>query len=64
MKKMSTGTGTLLLVGFFFILFGIILKFSGLNLLEPVVYQITSYFTVANTCFLVALIVHLFDKPS
>ncbi|MFQ5952867.1 MAG: hypothetical protein ACE5JK_05635 [Candidatus Omnitrophota bacterium] len=64
MYKMSLATGSLVLLGFFLIMFGVILKFSGLNLLEPLFYNIGGYFAMANTCFLIALVVEKFDKPS
>ena len=62
MPKMSVAVGSLVLLGFFMIMFGLILKMSGLNLLEPVFSSIGGYFSMANTCFLVALVVDRFDK--
>lgn len=64
MPKMNLGTGVLVLLGFFLILFGIIMKFSGLNLLDPLCSRISSFFAIANTCFLIAIIVDRFDKPA
>lgn len=63
MKKIGTGVGTLVLVGMVLLLGGVILKFAGLNLLEPLFYVPASFFVVANTCFLLALIIDKFDKP-
>jgi len=62
MHKMNLAVGSLVLLGFFMIMFGMILKMSGLNLLEPVFYSIGGYFSMANTCFLIALVVDRFDK--
>lgn len=62
MKKMSAGVGTLVLVGMLLLLGGVILKFAGLNLLEPLFFIPSSFFVVANTCFLLALVIDKFDK--
>ena len=62
MKKIGTGVGTLVLVGMLLILGGVILKFAGLNLLEPLFYMPVSFFVVANTCFLLALVIDKFDR--
>ncbi len=64
MKKMSMAVGSLVFLGFIFIMCGMILKFSGLNLLDPLIRSIASYFLAANTCFLTALIISWFDKPT
>jgi hypothetical protein len=63
MRKMNVATGSLVLLGFFMIMFGMILKMAGLNLLEPIFYNFSGYFSMANTCFLIALVVDRFDKP-
>jgi hypothetical protein len=63
MKKMNLATGSMVLLGFIFILFGLVLKMSGLNLLEPLFSRLSSFFAIANTCFLAALIIDRFDKP-
>jgi hypothetical protein len=60
--KMSLGVGVLVLLGLILILFGVIFKLSGLNLLEPQIKEVTNFFIVANTCLLLALIVAKFDK--
>ncbi|MBD3426484.1 MAG: hypothetical protein GF409_04575 [Candidatus Omnitrophica bacterium] len=59
--KMSLGVGVLVLLGLVLILFGVIFKLSGLNLLEPQIKEVTNFFIVANTCLLLALIVAKFD---
>lgn len=61
--KMSLGVGVLVLLGLILILFGVVFKLSGLNLLEPQIKEVTNFFIVANTCLLLALIVAKFDKP-
>ncbi|MGB2600389.1 MAG: hypothetical protein WBD00_00370 [Candidatus Omnitrophota bacterium] len=60
--KMSLGVGVLVLLGLILILFGVVFKLSGLNLLEPQIKEVTNFFIVANTCLLLALIVAKFDK--
>ncbi|MGB2598949.1 MAG: hypothetical protein WBB86_04120 [Candidatus Omnitrophota bacterium] len=62
MPKMGLATGSLVLLGLFMVMFGIILKLSGMNLMEPIFNSIGGYFSMANTCFLVALVVDRFDK--
>lgn len=59
---MSLGVGVLVLLGLILILFGVVFKLSGLNLLEPQIKEVTNFFIVANTCLLLALIVAKFDK--
>jgi len=63
MRRVSTGAGTLLLMAFLMILTGIVLHFSGLNLLEPIINSVAAYFVIANTCILMALVVDKFDRP-
>lgn len=62
MVKMSLAVGTLVFIGFLLILFGVIAKASGVNLLTPAVTNVSNIFIIANTCFLMALIVSKFDK--
>ena len=62
MRNMGLATGSLVLLGLFMVMFGIILKLSGMNLMEPIFNSIGGYFSMANTSFLVALVVDRFDK--
>ncbi len=62
MRNMGLATGSLVLLGLFMVMFGIILKLSGMNLMEPIFNSIGGYFSMANTCFLVGLVVDRFDK--
>ena len=62
MRKMNAATGSLVLLGLFMVMFGVILKLAGMNLMEPIFNTIGGYFSMANTCFLVALVVDRFDK--
>jgi len=61
MKKMNLAVGTLVLLGFILLLAGTILNLSGWNPLHPVILRPVSYYVVANTCFLMALIIDRFD---
>lgn len=58
---MNVAVGSLVLLGFILILFGIIFKYSRLNLMEPIFSIPISFFTISNTCFLVALVIDKFD---
>lgn len=61
MKKMNVAAGTLILLGFLLMMGGVIQKLAGLNLLEPIFNQPISTFVVANTCFILALVIDKFD---
>lgn len=61
MKKMDMAVGSVVLLGFLFLLGGVICKFSDLSLLEPYVTSPAGFFAVANTCFLLALVVDRFS---
>ncbi|MFC1548754.1 hypothetical protein ACFL5E_02200 [Candidatus Omnitrophota bacterium] len=61
MQKMSLGVGVLVLLGLILILFGVIFKLSGLNLLHPQIKDVSNFFVIANTCLLLAIIVDKFD---
>lgn len=63
MQKMSLGVGVLVLLGLILILFGVIFKLSGLNLLHPQIKDVSNFFAIANTCLLLAIIVDKFDRP-
>jgi len=62
-NKMNLAIGSLVLMGFLFVLFAVIFNLKGVNLLYPYVKQAVSYFIAANTCFLIAFIISTFDKP-
>lgn len=62
MKRMNVAVGSLILIGMLLVMGGVIMKYAGLNLLEPYLNVPTNFFVVANTCFLVALIVDKFDR--
>ncbi len=64
MEKMSLGVGVLVLLGLLLILFGVIFKMSGMNLMHPQIKEVSNFFVIANTCLLLALIVARFDKPT
>jgi len=64
MKKMGIAVGTLVLLGFILLQVGIIFKFVGINLLDPVLVIPGNILTAANTCFLIALIVDKFDSKA
>ncbi len=61
-QKMNVAIGSLVLLGFLFIVFAVILNLKGANLLYPYIKNAVSYLIAANTCFLVALIVSTFGK--
>ena len=61
MKKMGIAVGSLILLGFLLLQVGVIFKMIGINLLHPIFEIPSNFFIVANTCFLVALIVDRFD---
>jgi hypothetical protein len=62
MRKINLAEGSLILLGFMFILNAVILQVSGLNLL-PIIKNASSFFIVANACFLIAIISAIFEKP-
>ena len=59
---MNLGVGSLILVGFIFLVGGIATKAMGVSLFEPIILTSTGYFIAANTCLLLALIVDKFQK--
>ena len=63
MRKMNLTVGVLVLLGFLSIMSGLILQAKNINLFESVFTSSGSYFLVANTCFIIALIIEKFDKP-
>ena len=62
MRKMNLAEGTLVLLGFIFILAAMVLKISGLNVLDPIINTVYGFFLAANTCFLIAFVIAMFDK--
>ena len=61
MRRMNLAVGSLTLVGLLFGLAGVLSKVAGIALLYPLVKEMPSYFIIACTCFLLALIVDRFD---
>lgn len=60
MKKMDLGVGSLILLGFLLVIGGLLAKFSGINIMDPFMNDISSFFIAANACFLAALVVDYF----
>ncbi|MDD3089539.1 MAG: hypothetical protein PHT95_06315 [Candidatus Omnitrophica bacterium] len=61
MKKMDMATGSLVLLGMLVLMAGAVMKFSSLNLFDPIITAQGSFLKVANTCFLLAIIVDRFN---
>ena len=59
---MNLANGTLVLLGFLAIVLGVVSKLMGISLLAPFIGAASSYFIVAITCFMVALVVDKFEK--
>ncbi len=59
---MNLATGSLVFVGFIFLVVGIASKLIGISLLHPLFTGPANYMTAANSCFLIALVVHKFQK--
>ncbi|RKY40045.1 MAG: hypothetical protein DRP85_09355 [Candidatus Makaraimicrobium thalassicum] len=59
---MNLAEGTLVLLGFIFILAAMVLKISGLNVLDPIINPVYGFFLAVNTCFLIAFVIAMFDK--
>lgn len=59
---MNIATGTLVLVGFLTIVLGMTSKLMGIPLLAPFIMRPSSYFVVAVTCLVIALIIDRFEK--
>jgi VIT1/CCC1 family predicted Fe2+/Mn2+ transporter len=62
MYRMDIAEGALVLSGLLLILFGAIYKITGVNLLDPMVRTASASFIAANTCFLLSVVVYLFNK--
>ena len=62
MRKMNLAEGTLVLLGFMFIIAAMILKIAGLNVLTPIINSVYGFFMAANTCFIITLVIAVFDK--
>lgn len=59
---MNLATGSLVLFGFVVLIIGIISKILGLSLLQPFIASFATYLVVANTCFLMALVIDRFQS--
>lgn len=62
MKKLNMAEGILIFLGMLLILGGVVLKLSGINVVEPMINKVESYFIAANTCFLLTFIIHRFGS--
>lgn len=60
MKEMNMAVGTLILMGFIMLLGGVTYKLTGMNFMDPLVQKNQSFFTGANSCFIVALVIDRF----
>ncbi len=60
--SLSLAVGALILTGLIIMVAGFVLNFKGVNLLPQLVNEADGYFTLANTCFIFAFIVYIFDK--
>ena len=58
---MSLAVGVLVLMGFLLSLAGIVVKFTGLNLLAPLCQSALTYILVANAFFILALLIDRFE---
>lgn len=64
MREMNLAVGSLVLMGFIFIVLGSAFKVTGFNVLEPVIKSPLGFFITANTCLIVAVIIEVFgEKP-
>lgn len=59
---MNIATGSLMFLGFILLVVGAVSKLMGLSLLAPFIASYMGYFTVANTCLLMALVIDKFQK--
>ena len=62
MRKINLAVGARLLLGFLLLQVGVVFQIAGINLLDPILRIPSSFFIVANTCFLVALLVDRFGE--
>ncbi|MFH1791187.1 MAG: hypothetical protein ABH885_04295 [Candidatus Omnitrophota bacterium] len=62
MKISNMAVGVLIFCGLLLIIVGFTLNFKGVNFLTELVDSPASCFTLANTCFILAFIVHMFDR--
>lgn len=60
MRRINIAEGVLIFVGLMLIICGIVFKVSGENILDPAISNLRSFFVVANSCFLLALIIDKF----
>lgn len=59
---MNIASGMLIFLGFLLIEIGIVSKVVGTSLLLPFIKSYASYFIIANSCLLLALIIDRFQK--
>ncbi|MBU0769333.1 MAG: hypothetical protein KJ687_09605 [Proteobacteria bacterium] len=58
---MNLAVGTLVFAGLASILLGVISEVMGLSLLSPFIANTTSYFILATTCLVLALVIDRFE---
>ncbi|MFH1846807.1 MAG: hypothetical protein ABH869_04545 [Candidatus Omnitrophota bacterium] len=61
-RWMNKAEGSLVILGLLLLVNGSIYKISGFNLLVQMSEDLASFFVLANTCFLLALVVYIFDQ--
>lgn len=61
---MNLATGSLVCLGFIFLVTGTVSKLMGISLLAPWVKTEMGYFIVANSCLLIALVIDKFQEKS
>ena len=61
-KKMNLAVGSLVLLGFLFLLLGAIFHITGYNILETFIDTVFGFFLASITCFLVAIVIEVFGE--
>lgn len=61
-RIMNKAEGTLVIFGLLLLLNAAIFKLSGFNLLYPLSDKVGSFVVGANTCFILAIVISIFDK--
>jgi len=59
---MNLATGSLLFLGFVVMILGVVSKFLGISLLEPLIQTNMGYVMATNSCLLFALVIDKFEK--
>ena len=60
--SLNLAVSALIFIGLIMIVAGFVLNLKGLSLLPQLINEADGYFTLANTCFIFAFIVYIFDK--